>query len=275
MKNFYKNIVLIAVLIFISGCATQSTKLFAVSEHKSWKLGEGPLVTELVKLPQDNIKNVALKSFPVAINRGKFESDDEFKTRVLQIPNPIFIAAPIVTSKENNCETIFDHEKAVYVVKNCLPVSSSKELLFEIADGEAFALANMFDSRSIRRKLINRYFLLTTVDWNAELIIPREIAKELDKDLMFGIVISRPVTSKNCSLCENRDLQDTLAELSALSRKKTSKSSSWRDDAFREGELLENWNYRVQVESFSEIVIFRKSDQKILDYRKFTAATQN
>lgn len=262
-------VVFFATLTILSGCASSSTIKVKVVEENNWLMGQGPLISELINLPQQGIKEIALGSIKEPLSKGKFESDVEFESRKSKAQAPVFLVVPIRTTKEDKCESVYDREKLSYSIANCLPFLASRIISSEEKYGSPLNLANAYDSRTIQRKIWTTYRVLASFDWHSEYKLSINEAKLLDEDLMAGIIILSPRTIKACDLCNSRDMQDSLAELSrsiaaVKGKSSVSSESGWRNIAFKEGEILERWDYAVESGGVKRVVIFRKSDQRVL-----------
>lgn len=243
-------------------------------DKKRWEPGQGPLVSEIVPSTQRNIIEVAKDRSRLLLAKGKFETDVEFSKRSATVLAPVFIVAPISTSKEANCESTFNHEKNSYQIARCLPLYAPRSIVSEHSFGEPLNLANVYDSRKINRKIWNKYYLAASLAWNDEFSVSKEQAKELDSDLMVGLVVTNPATTSACSLCNGRDVEDSMGDLAkALGSKST--ILGWRDRAFKEGELLEDWDYTVTTGGMSEMMVFRKSDQRVLYHSRLVLEAQD
>jgi hypothetical protein len=273
MTSFQKGLLTVLLVGALTGCATQGqVRTYKIADKKQWEIGQGPTVSEIVNLPQESIDTIAKRGAPQPPVKEKFETEEEFRRRSAVKPPAIFVVAPIVTTKGANCETSYDHDKGTYSVKQCLPFLSSRPITSIHREGESFGLANAYDSRTIKRNIWEKYFLSATVDWSHELKISKDVAKEIDNDLMAGLVLKEFAVAKSCSLCSTRDLSDALAGMSKAMSGRSSKG--WRDTAFREGEILEDWDYRVGTSGFEEMVVFRKSDQRVLYRARYILNTE-
>lgn len=267
------------VLTMLSGCATSPTIIVKVVESNNWLLGQGPLISELIILPQNGIKEVALRPSAETFSKGKFETDIEFEARKSKAQTPVFLVVPIRTTKEDKCESVYDREKLTYSINSCLPFLSSRIVTSEETYGDPLKLANAYDSRFIKRKLWTTYRVLANFDWRAEYKVSINEAKLLDEDLMAGIIMLSPKTTKTCELCNSRDMQDSVAELSksiaAVKGKSAATSEdSWQNIAFKEGEILERWDHAVAPGGAKRVVIFRKSDQRVLSDKTYARVSE-
>jgi hypothetical protein len=136
-----------------------------------------------------------------------------------------------------------------------------------------------FDKREIKRTIINFIHLPIDFEWSAEFKLDRDLARLLHSDLAIGFINDGRVDIKSsCELCESRDRQDANAKtrenlnnlsesLSALSGRRntyTPPAKGWKDDAFREGGIIEDWTRVIGINSLKSIVIFRKSNNQII-----------
>lgn len=263
----------IASALLLTGCAAPRVGVFKEVQSNSWQPGKGPLVSELVRMPQATIKEVALRTSAPLAPRDKFESDAEFNARKQARNRPVFLAVPFKTTKEDSCESTYDRESQTYKIASCMPLFAARVVHSENTQGTPFTLANAYDSRTIQTNIWTTYRVLVSVDWQAEYKLPIDEAKAMDSDLVVGIVLDAPTTTHACGLCQQRKSNDALRKLSSAMGNRSS-SNGWRDEAFRSGELLEPWEYVTATGGFSRVVIFRKSDQRVLSDRTFARVAQ-
>lgn len=262
---------------FLNGCAIQppAANYKEVSNNK-FDPGKGPFVSDIIKYHQKNIKEITaqLLSHPNELIRDKFETDAEFEKRVFDANAPIFLVAPIKTTREEGCESAYDRSMNVYKIENCFPFMASRIIFEEENLGAPLFMGNAYDSRSIKRKIWNTYKIFATFDWSAEYKLSIKDAKDLDGDLMAGIIILNPKVAKTCEPCRQRELEDSLADLRKSlaafnGRAEPISSDGWRNDAFKIGEISEHWDHSLTISGVERIVIFKKSDQRVLSDRMY------
>jgi hypothetical protein len=246
------------IALALCACATQPPKrTLNLVDKKEWSVGQGPLLSELISLPQQSVVDVARAGQPVQPPKGKFETDEEYAKRIAGRPRAVFIVVPVITTKEQNCETRFDHAASKYIVSKCLPFLSGRVTEQVRTEGQPLRLANAFDSRTIKRIRDEKYYLQVSVGWNQQFDVSREVAKELDGDLMAGVVIDEiSYGTPTCRICAMRDLADSLS--------RNPSSGGWRNDAFKQGVIYEDWDYSIGALSVKRMVVFRKSDSRVL-----------
>lgn len=272
MKKYF---IISASILLITGCASSPpTVFFKVDTESNWQPGKGPLLSELITIQQENINELADRISAPPIAKGKFESDADFENRKAKVRTSAFMVVPLQMTKERNCESIYDANSQKYRVDNCLPFLSSRVVSSNERFGKPFTLSNAYTSRQIQTKISTNYRILATFDWKTEYTLPLEDAKKLDSDIYAGILMESPRFQKTCSLCESRKSQDSLAELAssiAAFNGKGSQASTngWRDAAFREGEIWENWDLSIIPNTVKRVVIFRKSDQRVLSDKTY------
>ncbi len=245
-----------------------------------WDLQAAPRLSELISTRLINIQdliNYSRKPLPETVNRDKFETDQEYADRVKQSRSTLFfIDLPV--NDDRKCKTDFRHQENLYRV-NCRFSPSSNQISFFQSIAEPIVLSNAYDRRTINRILQNRVFLAISFEWSAEFKVDRNFARQLESDLAIGFFSTSGVkVQASCSLCESRDRQDaqqrvlenlnTMNEsLSALRNRAptyTAPAKNWKDDAFRQGQILEDWSYSIDDKAITDILIFRKSDQRVL-----------
>jgi hypothetical protein len=127
----------------------------------------------------------------------------------------------------------------------------------------------MVDRREIKRNLYNSYFISSKFTWSEEFKLTRELAAGIDDDLLAGIQFGKFVMAADCPECESRRRQEATAgimdSLGALANKRVDSSDlDWKKDAFRRGSIDESWSYNFTPLKISKIVIFRKSDSRVI-----------
>lgn len=246
------------IALALGGCATpQQKRTLNLVDKKEWSVGQGPLLSELISLPQQSVVDVARAGKPVQPPKDKFETDEEYAKRTAGRSQAIFIVVPVITTKEQNCETRFDHAASKYIVSKCLPFLSGRVTEQVRTEGEPLRLANAFDSRTIKRIRDEKYYLQVSVGWNQQFDVTREVAKQLDSDLMAGVVIDDiSYGVPTCRICAIRDLSDSLS--------RDSTSGGWRNDAFKQGYIYEDWDYSIGALTVKRVVVFRRSDSRVL-----------
>ena len=140
--------------------------------------------------------------------------------------------------------------------------------------GKSFTLANAFDKREISKKIINRYFFESDTTLSFKLNISAAEAKKIDTDLAVGILFSEKSTKVNCEICKLRERNDAIDELaksvSELAGKPSFKTSSWKDEAFKTGVLIDDTTYIVSPKKLKKLVVFNRTNNKILYERDMT-----
>lgn len=234
-----------------------------------WKVGEGPLLREIIKANPQTIQALVESPAQAGRGRGKFETDEEYRTRVASGADLQFVIVRVPTNDGERCKVKYNHELGIYSVNGCLVFSESSPLLKNTEYGSPITLSNAFDRREIRRLLLNEYYLAANFSWSTELKLPRVNAESLDSDLFAGVLFDGYTSSKSCSLCRTRELADgidNIAESLAAIKGKSSGSSSngWKDQAFKSGEVTEDWIYSIKPTAIKRFVVFRKSDSRLL-----------
>jgi len=138
-----------------------TVKLISTSNGKSspiknWSLNEGPSLDSFISKKPIPISELTLSNSTNSPERGKFESDEQYKTRK-ESALSVVISAPIPVHHEKLCPTSYDHKTGIYSVRACLVFSDKGYLSTKSENGPSFTLANAFDSRQIRKNLTNTY----------------------------------------------------------------------------------------------------------------------
>lgn len=238
-------------------------------EIKSYVLGEGPTVAELVGSAPVFIDELRSKSLQSSTKRGKFETDEEYQSRIKGIVGGQLIATKLNTNDRQSCLTEYRHATGEYVATKCLAVAETIPMMIKTSEGEPFQLSNMVDRREIKRLITAKYYLTTNFVWNQSLKLSREEAQELDDDLMVGVVVEDVSITSECPECESRKHRENMAELAksvgALSNRPTNTADiDWKKDAFLKGAISENWTHIVKPSKVVMYIIFRNSDGKVI-----------
>jgi hypothetical protein len=255
----------------------QSARL---NRQKSWELNNGPNLSEFSISEPVFIATYlkSLNNFQTGnVTRDKFETDEEFNNRTKKLASSFFYF-DLPVNDASKCTSDFKHSESVYKV-SCKINSKNQPLLKFEEVGSSFVLSNAFDKREIKRTIINFINFPIDFDWNAEFKLDRELARMLNSDLAIGFINEGKVDiNSSCELCESRDRQDasakTLDNLNSLSeslsvisgrrRTYTPPAKGWKDDAFREGVIIEDWTRKIGINSLKSIIIFRKSNNQVL-----------
>lgn len=238
-------------------------------DSKSYALGEGPTVMELAGLVAISIEQLSKKDTQSSTQRGKFETEEEYQARLKDIVGGYLIASKINTNDRANCLTEYNHAAGEYVATKCLALSETIPMATKTFEGESFQLANMVDSREIKRLVTERYYLTANFIWNQTVKLSREDAQKLDDELMVGAVIGDFSITSECTECDSRKLRENLAGLAksagALSKRPTSTADiDWKKDAFLKGQISEGWTYSVKPSKVVMYLVFRRSDNRVI-----------
>lgn len=246
-----------------------STSNGKASPIKTWSLNDGPSLDSYISkkpIPISELTQLNSINLP---ERGKFESDEQYKNRKENALS-IVISAPIPINNEKICPTSYDHKTGIYSVRGCLVFSDKGYLSTKSENGPSFTLANAFDSRQIRKVLTNTYSMVNSPGfiWSADFKISPQEAEILDADLMSAIEVQSIRLMSTCKICESRKAEDALSGIISSAGTLTGKSISnlnvWKNDAFKSGVLEEEWDYTVEPKNIYKYYIYRKSDQRVL-----------
>lgn len=236
---------------------------------KVWVLGEGPAISDYVSLKPTDIKDLLKRNIGTANAKGKFETNEEYAARVTSSADGVLVVGKIRTDNEKTCKTSYSHDKQKYIINGCEIYSPNYSYLEYSQKGEPFRLANLVDSREIQRIQNLKFFLETSFIWKSEFSISREEAAKLDSDMMAGIIISDYLKTSSCDECDRRETNEaitsTIKSIAALSNRQTSTlEADWKTEAFREGAIVETWVHKFTPKKVSKIVIFRRSDSRVI-----------
>ena len=206
--------------------------------------------------------------------KSKFETDDEYRIRQSSI-RKAFVEIPIKVNDEW-CPTEFDHKEQIYKIENCVISNVGEPIVSETNEGEPFILSNAFDSRKIRRIVVNEYVSSFPIKWSANYNISRETARSLESNMVAGVWVSVTDTAKGCPICDTRKLNDSVGDFSksmnALTDGKRGEAfpANWKQDAFKDGSILEVWKHAFGVSKIYDVVIFSKLDNRLIYRIKFS-----
>lgn len=245
-------------------------------KERRWGAGDGPHVEVLVKTKPSSIEQILKAGVAEEESRrkSKFETEQEYKARVGRNHPEYFVVKRLVTDESGKCPASYEHERQVYRVDQCLAVTDKDPFSKQIESGDSFVLANMVDKRKIERNLVKTYFLNANFVWSEALSITRDEAKSLDSDLMVGVVFKGFEKEESCSLCQQRknnealerfvNLANEVSKIKSTSAGSASFDSDWKNLAFKEGFIVENWDYRITPEKIKRFVVFRGSNFRVV-----------
>lgn len=278
MKRLKATIATVSVITSLSACVTaapdqQVPDHPATAKETYWGPAEAPLLTDLIALRPQSLDAIAILPDQLPVKRVKFESDAEYAARQSAVPDPYFMTTPFSTDETGTCKSAYDHASATYVIEKCGIFSPTKPVLTVQTTGTKLTLANAYQSREIERIVYRTFTVLSNLTWQAKYKISRDEAVKLDSDLMVGMVFSKKSTSGECPICESRNALDSSDDLMDRLAKKngTVPSPGWKDEALRDGKIAEAWHYAMKPIGISKIVVFRKSDSRVIYEREFTA----
>jgi hypothetical protein len=281
-NSWFSNYDFITEVLVFEIDSTKERRGSDVTKQKRWAIDSGPALSEIVLSQPLSIADfIAQKQASTSANfsRDKFETDEEYEARSKRLSEVFFFVG--LPFKDGGCSSQFIHAEALYKVK-CNFSSSTYSLAAYKSDGGTFVLSNAFDQRSVKRVQSNVVQMPIAFEWDAEFRLDRDAARFLENDLAIGFLSSDKIKMRStCGLCDSRDAQDSsermrknlndLSEsLSAVTGRRSSRSTytptspGWKDDAFREGAVLEDWTHSIDGEQIKSVVIFRKSDKKVL-----------
>jgi hypothetical protein len=240
-----------------------------LSPIKNWSLNDGPLLDSYISKKPIPISELTQSNSTNLPERGKFESDEQYRARK-ESALSVVISAPIPVHHEKICPTSYDHKTGIYSVRACLVFSDKGYLSIKSENGSSFTLANAFDSRQIRKKLINTYSMVNSSGfiWSADFKISPQEAEILEADLMSAIEVQSIKFTSTCSICESRKTEDALSSVitsaGALTGKSVANLNGWKDEAFKSGVVEEGWDYTVEPKNIYKYYIYRKSDQRVI-----------
>lgn len=248
--------------------------LLSEGKYKIWEINKGPSLQDYLKISPQSIVEISSISNIQDLKKSKFETDADFENRLASTNQDYLLTFDLDTDRKPECLSTYDHSKSTYEVKNCQLFSKDKPLFSEVVAGKSFTLANAFDKREISKKIINRYFFESDTTLSFKLNISAAEAKKIDTDLAVGILFSEKSTKVNCEICKLRERNDAIDELaksvSELAGKPSFKTSSWKDEAFKTGVLIDDTTYIVSPKKLKKLVVFNRTNNKILYERDMT-----
>lgn len=218
----------------------------AMGEEQNWLPGQGPTVTELAGMAPTPIEYLLEPKPGNSAARDKFETDDEYKARLGIINKGILAVAPLDTKDSANCQTTYDHAASEYKISACMALVGGLPLRHRYFEGDSFRLANAVTSRDIRRDVREDYYFAGSYVWNQSIKVSREEARNLESDLMVGIVSENFTVLRKCRICDS------------------SRVSTWKNDAISRGNVSDSWMITVRPTKVHRIVVYRRSDARVL-----------
>lgn len=256
--SFKKQLIAIISICSLSACTTTYK-----TEDKNWAVNNGPTISEVVQLEALTPKQVFNIFESKKDPKGKFETEEEYKSRIQKIGDTFFMVLPLKTT-DVECKTSYNHEKNLIKVSRCSPERLFGPMYEEQKFGETIKLANAFDTREVKTLIIDKYNGYgSIVGRDFEYEVPRSQAAEFEKNLMFGLLIKVKSINKSCNDCQLRALND----LTVATGK--GKISDWKNDAFKSGLITETTNHDIFYD-VKKLLIFNKSNNKILSQVDFT-----
>jgi len=246
-----------------------SLRSLSPGKARRWGATDGPLLSEIISAEAISLENL-LKAEPNQMTlKGKFETDEEFKARGGLTFTEKFVTVKINTDNEGTCQTSYNHQSAFYKVNNCIIFSNQVPALVKTDSAESIKLANLMDKREISILSKKLFFIDFKFIWQDEFKMSREVASVFDGDLMAGIKFGKFTLVSECPECNSRKRQESAASLmksiGAVNGKSVDVSDvDWKKDAFLKGSIEESWRHVFSPEKVSSIVIFRKSDSRVL-----------
>jgi hypothetical protein len=254
------NIVTFSFFSFLlAGCATNApVTQFSVTDNKVWDLKSAPKLNQVISTPVSDIKSLSEDVFKKSFNasrKEKFETDDAFKLRAEKTRasyGTAFIVKPLDTSKCSN----YDFKTNKYIL-DCLAFNPTDLILSEVkSTGEKVTLSNAYTSREVEFFVSNSYSVATYTKAAVELNINSDEAKEIDKDLMVGVIISISDVILKFGGCSNAKIMIVDDKIC-------------KDIAFKSGAAYSDFKYTIEPKDILETVIYRKSNSNVLQYKKF------
>ncbi len=239
-------------------------------EVKTWALGQGPTVSELVGLTTIPLEDVPKYKFESLVARDKFETDEEYKARLDKVKKGLFVVSALDISDSRNCQSAYDHAAGEYKISKCLALMGGAPLIKRRFEGDALRLSNMYESRDIKRIVNEEYYMSSNVGWSQAIKLSREEAKNLDRDLMVGISAIEFNIGKKCRSCDIRDEGEKMNDLANAAANLQSKkvvdpyTAEWKKDAFLNGMIIDDWTFTIKPTKVERLVIYRRSDSRVI-----------
>lgn len=248
---------ILALAGIVVGCAVNQPKQFQTLSSNTYDLKNAPKLDAVVKQPVADISKVYLNAWYASAEKTKekFESDGEFQARVekaSKIDN-----AFIVKNLETNKCTNYDFKTGSYDI-NCWGIKPSN-LLMTKSKSESKIVANKYRTRKVDVVQKDNYYLAANVFVKQRLSVSVEDAKKLDSDLMVGVLIKPADTSSKRSGCSEYDLTYNVYG-----------SNACNEIAMDTGMALLTYEKTVGVAELLEMVVYRKSDNKVLIHEIYT-----
>lgn len=214
----------------------------AMGEEQNWLPGEGPRVFDLVGLVPTPIEDLLQPKPERSTVRDKFETDDEYKSRVEKIKKGFLAVAPLNAKSSYNCQTSYDHAAGEYKISACLALVGGVPLRGKHSELSPIRLSNAITSRDIKRDVSEDYYYAGSYVWNQAIKVSRDEAKTLENELVVGIFSDDFLVTRKCLYCE----------------------STRTKDAFLKGSMTDTWMVTVRPTKVQRIVVYRQSDSRVL-----------
>lgn len=213
-------------------------------EEQQWLPGKGPTLSELVGLTAISLENVQKIKSERLVVRDKFETDEQYQARVDKANKGFLVISSLDVGDSSSCDTTYDHAAGEYKISKCLALVGTAPLHRNIGS-DTVRLANMVDSRDVKRTVKAAYYIGASIPWSQTIKISPEEARHLEHDLMVGIVSKEFTVDRNCYSCDRR-------------------SATWKKEAFLDGYTSEDWSYTIRPSKVERFVVYRRSDSRVL-----------
>jgi len=257
MNKYWPAFALLLMSIVLTGCATTEPYPYSLNQ-KVWSLQEAPNLSDVIKTPITDVIPTAKKlskQYFLASTKEKFETDEAFKLRQLESGKKglekLFFVKKLDTYKCTN----YDFKKNVYDI-SCKGFSATDEIAFETKETGKTTLANAYTSREVVLNESDFYYLSAYANARTILSISSEEAKAIDKDIMIGIVVSIDAVKRDFSGCNQADL--------------TFGNEICKSVGFKLGSVSYRNTYTLIPKAISDVVIYLKSNNKVLAHTTYT-----
>jgi hypothetical protein len=244
---------LVCIGLVLAGCASAPQRVFESTKIDLWELGKAPLLSEVITMPAEKIEEVASRASIATFQKSrkeKFETDEMFKARVANMP-PMKNAFVVMPLRTYEC-TSYDFATKTYKV-SCPGFRLATELASDVKTTGSTKLANAYASRDVEFVERSTYKLSAQADAVFTLAMSSEDAKKIDNDLMIGLVFSIQSADYDLGGCGKYDSDDKIC----------------KEVAFKSGMFVQTKKYTVIPNELLDVVVFRKSDQRVIRRESF------
>jgi len=256
--SYEKSIFALLLAIILHGCATHTPTYYEVSYTKTFNLEDGPLLSTAIPQPVELLSNIVKDNSKPT--RGRFESEEDFNQRleIVDVEKSFVVTIPLELETGACRNTSYDFDSNTYNLR-CDGFDAKNSLQSVLKDSKILKLQNAYTARDVEFIKTSDYRLAAGFPVIANLSLTAEEAKNVEGDLMAGLAFT--VTPDSIKLIKNgycffslpADLLDDIC----------------KETGFQTGMLVDETIWIVHPKTITDLVVFRKSNNKILYHEKY------